>query len=88
MTEKITAVTDKLDHSDFIARPEANKLGTKDEVEAFHDVTVADVNTAKYAGKNKSHYTKVGIVNGRTNTYRKTVMILKGGDIIDFYSNA
>ena len=45
------------------------------------------VNTVKYAGKNKSRYTKAGIINGRTNAFKKAIVTLKEGDTIDFYSN-
>ena len=43
----------------------------KKEVEALYNVTVVDVNTMKYAGKNKSRYTRAGIINGRTNAFKK-----------------
>ena len=52
-----------------------------------YDVTVVDVNTVTYAGKNKSRYTKAGIINGRTNAFKKAIVTLKEGDTIDFYSN-
>ena len=35
----------------------------------------------------KSRYTRAGIINGRTNAYKKAVVTLKEGDTIDFYSN-
>ena len=58
VTEKMTAITDKTNNRfGFIVRPEANKLEIKKEVEALYNVTVVDVNTMKYAGKNKSRYT-------------------------------
>ena len=34
----------------FIVKPEANKLEIKKEVESLYNVTVLDVNTARYAG--------------------------------------
>ena len=61
VTEKMTAITDKTNNRfGFIVRPEANKLEIKKEVEALYNVTVVDVNTMKYAGKNKSRYTRGG----------------------------
>ncbi len=83
----MTAITDKQNRFGFIVRPEANKLEIKREVEAFYHVTVIEVNTAKYAGKNKSRYTKAGIIKGKTNAYKKAIVTLKEGDTIDFYSN-
>ena len=87
VTEKMTAITEKLNRFGFIVRPEANKLEIKKEVEALYNVTVDEVNTMRYAGKNKSRYTRSGIINGRTNAFKKAIVTLKEGDTIDFYSN-
>jgi large subunit ribosomal protein L23 len=87
VTEKMTALTDKLNRFGFVVRPEANKLEIKREVEALYNVTVVAVNTVRYSGKNKSRYTKAGLIQGRTNAYKKAVVTLKDGDTIDFYSN-
>jgi large subunit ribosomal protein L23 len=83
----MTALTDKLNRFGFVVRPEANKLEIKREVEALYNVTVVAVNTVRYSGKNKSRYTKAGLIQGRTNAYKKAVVTLKDGDTIDFYSN-
>ena len=88
VTEKMTSITDKTNNRfGFIVRPEANKLEIKKEVEALYNVTVVDVNTMKYAGINKRRYTRAGIINGRTNAFKKAIVTLKEGDTIDFYSN-
>ena len=83
----MTSITEKLNRFGFIVRPEANKLEIKKEVEALYNVTVVEVNTMRYAGKNKSRYTRSGIINGRTNAFKKAIVTLKEGDTIDFYSN-
>ena len=87
VTEKMTGITDKFNRFGFIVRPEANKLEIKKEIEAMYNVTVVDVNTMNYDGKNKSRYTKAGFVNGRTIAVKKAIVTLKEGDTIDFYSN-
>ena len=87
VTEKMTALTEKLNRFGFIVRPEANKVEIKKEVEALYNVTVVEVNTLRYAGKNKSRYTRSGLINGRTNAFKKAIVTLKEGDTIDFYSN-
>ena len=88
VTEKINAITEKVSNRfAFVVRPEANKLEIKAEVEALYNVTVEKVNTIRYAGKSKSRYTRTGIVNGRTNAFKKAIVTLKEGDTIDFYSN-
>lgn len=87
VTEKMSAITDKQNKFGFIVRPEANKLQIKAEVEALYGVNVVAVNTIKYAGKNKSRYTKAGLLKGRTNAFKKAIVTVKEGETIDFYSN-
>lgn len=87
VTEKMTTITEKQNKYGFIVRPEANKLQIKAEVEALYNVTVTDVNTMRYAGKNTTRYTRSGLMRGRTNAFKKAVVTVKEGDIIDFYSN-
>ncbi len=88
VTEKMTAISEKFNtRFGFIVSPCANKLEIKNAVETLYNVTVVDVNTIKYAGKNKTRYTKSGIIKGRTNAFKKAIVTLKEGDTIDFYSN-
>jgi large subunit ribosomal protein L23 len=87
VTEKMTKITEKQNRFGFIVRPEANKIELKKEIEALYNVTVVDVNTCIYAGKNKSRYTKAGLIKGRTNRFKKAIVTLKEGETIDFYSN-
>ena len=87
VTEKMTNITEKQSKFGFIVRPEANKIEIAKEVEALYNVTVTAVNTARYAGKNKSRYTRSGLIKGRTNAFKKAIVTLKEGATIDFYSN-
>lgn len=87
ITEKMTATTEKLNQYGFLVSPKANKLEIKQAVEKMYGVTVASVNTMRYAGKLKSRNTKTGLVTGRTNAFKKAVITLSEGETIDFYSN-
>ena len=87
VTEKMTSISEKSSRYGFIVSPKANKIEIKKEIEAMYNVTVLDVNTINYAGKNKSRYTKAGFIQGRTNAFKKAIVTLKEGDVIDFYSN-
>ena len=88
VTEKMTAITEKQNNVfGFIVRPEANKLQIKAEVEARYNVNVISVRTMIYAGKNKSLYTRSGLIKGRTNAFKKALVTLSEGETIDFYSN-
>ena len=87
VTEKMTAITEKQNKFGFVVRPEANKEQIKAEVEVIYGVHVAAVNTMIYAGKNKTRYTRSGLLRGRTNAFKKAIVTLKDGEAIDFYSN-
>jgi len=87
VTEKMNAQTEGLKKYGFIVDKKANKVQIKKAVENLYGVTVESVNTMYYAGKRKSRFTKTGFVSGRRNAFKKAVITLKEGDIIDFYSN-
>ena len=87
ITEKMTAISEKLNKYAFIVDKNANKIQIKDAVEKLYDVKVAAVNTMNYDGKKKSRYTKAGVVTGRRPAFKKAVVTLKEGDTIDFFSN-
>ena len=87
VTEKMTGITEKQNKYGFVVRPEAIKIELKKEIESRYNVTVTDVNTCVYAGKSKTRYTKAGLLKGRTNAFKKAIVTLKEGDVIDFYSN-
>ena len=87
ITEKMTAISEKLNKYAFIVDKNANKYQIKDAIEKLYDVKVEAVNTMNYDGKKKSRYTKAGVVTGRRPAYKKAVVTLKEGDTIDFFSN-
>ncbi|MCF0197747.1 MAG: 50S ribosomal protein L23 [Bacteroidaceae bacterium] len=87
VTEKMTSLTEKQNKYGFVVLPAANKIEIKKEIEARYNVNVVAVNTCVYAGKNKTRYTKAGLIKGRTNAFKKAIVTLKEGESIDFYSN-
>jgi large subunit ribosomal protein L23 len=87
LTEKVTQLTEKLNRYAFIVDPRANKIQIKGAIEKMYGVTITDVNTMRYVGKLKSRNTKAGAVSGRGATYKKAIITLKDGEVIDFYSN-
>jgi large subunit ribosomal protein L23 len=87
LTEKMTKLGEKLGRYAFRVDRRANKIEIRKAVEEMYGVTVTDVNTLNYMGKEKSRYTKAGNMEGRTNHYKKAIVTLKEGDSIDFYSN-
>lgn len=87
VTEKMSQISEKFNRVGFQVSHSANKLEIKKAVEDMYNVTVIGVNTSNYHGKKKSRYTKTGVINGHTATYKKAIVTLKDGDTIDFYSN-
>lgn len=87
ISEKMTAQTEKLNRYGFIVDKRADKIQIRKEIEELYGVNVDSVNTIRYAGKRKSRYTKTGFVEGRTDAYKKAIVTLKDGQVIDFYSN-
>lgn len=87
VTEKYTAQAEAFNRYGFIVDKRANKIQIKGAVEALYGVTVLSVNTMTYGGKTKSRFTKTGMISGKTNSFKKAVVTLVEGDVIDFYSN-
>ncbi len=87
VTEKMNGISEKQNKYGFVVLPSANKIEISKEIEDRYKVTVISVNTMRYAGKNKTRYTKAGLIKGRANAYKKAIVTLKDGDTIDFYSS-
>lgn len=87
MTEKANAQQDKLRRYAFKVAKKANKLEIKKAVETFYGVNVTNVNTSVSPAKNKSRFTKAGVLTGRKPGYKKAFVTVAEGETIDLYSN-
>lgn len=87
VTEKATALSEKLNCYTFAVSPDANKFQIKDIVEKLYNVKVIKVNTANFAGKRKQRYTKSGLLRGKKSAFKKALVIVAEGQTIDYYSN-
>lgn len=83
----MTRVAEKFNRVGFIVSTSANKIEIRKAVEDMYGVKVVRVNTLNHPGKNKSRYTKAGLIEGRTSAYKKAIVTLAQGETIDFYSN-
>jgi large subunit ribosomal protein L23 len=86
ITEKVSSLNEKGVYG-LIVDARANKVEIKKEVEKTYSVSVNSVNTMRYAGKRKTRHTKSGLSRGKQPAYKKALVTLKEGEIIDFYSN-
>jgi large subunit ribosomal protein L23 len=87
LTEKASALTEKLNRFTFKADHRANKLQIKGAIEKMYGVNILAINTMVVFGKMKSRNTKAGVVTGNIAKYKKAIVTLKDGESIDFYSN-
>jgi large subunit ribosomal protein L23 len=86
VTEKVSSLNEKGKYG-FIVDIEAGKDDIRTAVEKMYNVKVTKVNTISVMGKQKVRYTKAGVLAGRKPNYKKAIVTLKEGDVIDFYSN-
>ena len=86
VTEKVSALNEKGKYG-FVVDIDANKIEIKKAVEKMYGVTVEGVATMKYQGKAKSRYTKSKVITGRAPSFKKAIVTLAEGDVIDFYGS-
>ena len=86
VTEKVSALNEKGRYG-FFVDINANKVEIKKAVEKQYGVNVVSVNTMNVMGKLKTRYTKTGILAGRQQNYKKAIVTLAEGEVIDFYAS-
>lgn len=87
LTEKATKLSEKLNCYTFAVSVDAGKAEIKQLVESIYGVKVVKVNTAVMRAKNKSRWTKSGLLRGKTERWKKAFVTVKEGENIDFFSN-
>lgn len=87
LTEKATKLTEKLNVYTFAVSPDATKEEIKKLIENLYGVKVTRVNTAVMRAKNKSRWTKSGLLRGKTAAWKKAFVSVPEGVTIDFFSN-
>ncbi|AGA76548.1 MULTISPECIES: 50S ribosomal protein L23 [Echinicola] len=84
ITEKISAMNERGVYG-FVVEKTAKKPEIKAAVEKMFGVKVVSVRTMRYAGKLKTRYTKTKVVSGYTNAFKKAIVQVADGEVIDFY---
>jgi large subunit ribosomal protein L23 len=87
ITEKMTSDSELYNRYGLVVVPRANKFQIKDAVEAAYGVSVKKVRTMNYGPSRKTRYTKTGVQHGKTSAFKKAIVDVEDGDVIDFYSN-
>lgn len=72
----------------FIVDKTANKIEIKNAIENMYGVSVKEVRTMNYGGgKAKTKYTAKGISYERKKAWKKAIVTVAEGQMIDIYSN-
>lgn len=87
ITEKATSDSEVLNRYTFVVENNANKVEIKKAVEATYGVSVTKVRTINVRPDRKVRYTKTGMVTGKTSAYKKAIVQVAEGEVIDLYSN-
>ncbi|AOW21799.1 50S ribosomal protein L23 [Urechidicola croceus] len=87
ITEKMTNDSELNNRYGFVVNKNANKVEIKNAVENTYGVSVNGVRTMNYPVKRTTKFTKSGMVNGKKGAYKKAIVQLADGEIIDFYNN-
>lgn len=87
VTEKITKESEISNRFGFVVDKKANKIQIKKAVEAAYGVNIIAINTMNVRPDRSAKFTKSGLINGKTNAYKKAIVQVKEGESIDFYNN-
>jgi large subunit ribosomal protein L23 len=85
LTEKYTELN-KSGKYGFKVALKANKIEIKKAIEKMYGVKVESVQTLRQIGKVKSRSTKSRVTSGTTSTFKKAIVTVADGEVIDFYS--
>ncbi|WP_339044265.1 50S ribosomal protein L23 [Cardinium endosymbiont of Tipula unca] len=86
VTEKVSSLNKRGVYG-LIVDDRAGKNEIRKEIERFYGVTVDKINTMRYAGKTRNRHSKSGVIKGKRPSYKKVLVTLKSGDVMDFFSN-
>lgn len=84
LTEKASMLKNTGNQVIFEVARDANKVQIRDAVQALFNVKVEAVNTQNYRGKDR----RMGRGYGKLQNWKKAIVTLKAGDMIDFYAEA
>ncbi len=87
ITEKAETLSEERNQYSFVVDKKANKIEIRKAVEDLYSVTVESVNTLVMPAKQKNRSTRSGILTGRKSAYKKAVVTLADGEVIDHFGD-
>ncbi|MFN8348394.1 MAG: 50S ribosomal protein L23 [Spirosomataceae bacterium] len=86
LTEKATALSN-LGKYVFEVSKTANKIEIASAIEKMYGVNVVSVDTMRAIGRKKTRMSRGKAISGITSTYKKAIVTLKEGEVIDIYAD-
>ena len=86
VTEKMTGLNKQGKYA-FEVDLKANKLEIGKAVAKMYSVNVTDVNTFRVYGKKRSKNIYGRVVSGKTPTWKKAIITVAEGEVIDIYAD-
>jgi large subunit ribosomal protein L23 len=71
----------------FVVARKANKIEIRKAVEQMYGVNVDKVRTINVLGRVKNRITKGRFITGKTQSYKKAIVTLTKGDVIDYFGD-
>lgn len=87
ISEKSETLSENLNQYSFVVDQRANKVEIKKAIEDMYSVSVDSINTMVMPAKAKSRNTRSGILRGRKPSYKKAIVTLQDGDMIDLFGD-
>ncbi|GAB3176658.1 50S ribosomal protein L23 [Telluribacter humicola] len=87
ITEKVTAQGGQGKYAFEVAK-DANKVEIKKAIEKMYGVSVESVRTMRCIGKAKSRMSGGKFISGKTSTFKKAIVTVAEGELIDIYGEA
>lgn len=85
INEKFSALNEKGVYG-FVVAKTANKIEIGKAIERMFGVKVNKVNTMVVRADSKSRFQRGRATTGRTQSYKKAIVYLKQGEVIDFFA--
>ena len=87
ITEKMTRLAEEGAHYAFEVEKSANKIEIRKAIEErYPEVKVKNVRTMIVRGKTRRRFTRRGIVEGKSRSFKKAIVTLSEGEI-DFFES-
>ncbi len=88
LTEKSTRLTEQQTQYTFKVKAAATKTDIRRALKEKFGVDVESIRTVNCLGKARRQYTRKGLIAGKKADWKKALVTLREGQVIDYYSGS